>query len=230
MEHITITYQRERVGDGRRRGRPRGREGLFLSAKKAEADSIMKSHVVVDRTRGHPIETFGAQARPPRLALPRLYNQKQHFRRFPRGRCGRSLARLEGSSPRNPVVWVHGGLEYIQYETHDHQNRPQRSPNAPSGRYLCPQTVTARRAGRLRGKYLGGSGSGEAVEASGRLEGIRQGTRDQSERSTSPDPRGPWTHHLHPGVAAGAGKGMDGGAVGRHAGVLSGFGATRAKM
>jgi len=31
MEHITITYQRERVGDGRRRGRPRGREGLFLS-------------------------------------------------------------------------------------------------------------------------------------------------------------------------------------------------------
>ena len=109
MEHITITYQRERVGDGRRRGRPRGREGLFLSAKKAEADSIMKSHVV-DRTRGHPIETFGAQARPPRLALPRLYNQKQHFRRFPRGRCGRSLARLEGSSPRDRVAWVHEGL------------------------------------------------------------------------------------------------------------------------
>ena len=56
------------------------------------------------------------------------------------------------------------------------------------------------------------------MEASGRLEGIHQGTRDQSERSTSPDPRGPWTHHLHPGVAAGAGKGMDGGAMGRHAG------------
>ena len=32
------------------------------------------------------------------------------------------------------------------------------------------------------------------------------------------------------GVAAGAGEGMDGGAMGRHAGVLSGFGAPRAKM
>ena len=134
----------------------------------------MKSHVVVDRTRGHPLESFDAQARPPRLALPRLYNQKQHFRRFPRGRCGR-LARLEGSSPRNRVVWVHGGLEYIQYETYDHQNRPQRSPDAPSGRYLCPQTVTARRAGRVLGCYLGGSGSGEAVEALRRSDGIHQG-------------------------------------------------------
>ena len=32
------------------------------------------------------------------------------------------------------------------------------------------------------------------------------------------------------GVAAGAGEGVDGGALGRHAGVLSGFCATRAKM
>ena len=70
MEHITITYQRERVGDGRRRGRPWGREGLFLSAKKAEAgDSIIKSHVVVDRTRGHPLETFDAPSSP-RFASP----------------------------------------------------------------------------------------------------------------------------------------------------------------
>ena len=108
------------------------REGLFLSAQKAEAgDSIMNSHVV-DRTRGHPLETFGVQARPPRLALPRLYNQKQHFRRFPRGRCGR-LARLEGSSPRDRVMWVHEGLEYIHHDTHDPQQRPQRSPGAPQG-------------------------------------------------------------------------------------------------
>ena len=83
---------------------------------------------------------------------------------------------------------------------------------------------------RPRGCYLGRSGPGEAVEALRRLDGIHQGTRDQSEQSTSPDPRGPWTHHLHPGVAAGAGKGMDGGAVGRHAGGLSGFRAPRAKM
>ena len=33
-----------------------------------------------------------------------------------------------------------------------------------------------------------------------------------------------------PGAAAGAGEAMDGGAVGRHAGVLSGFCAPRAKM
>ena len=33
-----------------------------------------------------------------------------------------------------------------------------------------------------------------------------------------------------PGVAAGAGEAMHGGAVGRHAGVLSGFGAPRAKI
>ena len=49
-----------------RGGRPASgtaaREGLFLSAKKAEADSIMNSHVV-DRTRGHPLESFDAQAR-----------------------------------------------------------------------------------------------------------------------------------------------------------------------
>ena len=77
--------------------------------------------------------------------------------------------------------------------------------------------------GRPRGCYLGRSGSGEAVEASGRSEWIHQGTRDRSERSTSPDPRGPWTHHLHPGVAAGAGKGMGGGQWVDMRGVCPGF-------
>ena len=87
-----------------------------------------------------------------------------------------------------------------------------------SGRYLYLLTVTADRAGRARDYYLGGSGSGEAVKAPRRSDGIHQGTNSRLGRSTSPDPRGPWTHHLHPGVAAGAGKGMDGGAMGRHAG------------
>ena len=99
-----------------------------------------------------------------------------------------------------------------------------------SGRYLCLLTVTADRAGRARDYYLGGSGSGEAVKAPRRSDGIHQGTNSRLGRSTSPDPRGPWTHHLHPGVAAGAGGGVDGGAMGRHAGVLSGFGAPRAKV
>ena len=79
------------------------------------------------------------------------------------------------------------------------------------------------------GCYLGDSGSGEAVEALGRLEGIRQDIIGRSERSTSPDPRSPWTHHLHPGVAGGGG-GHGWGAVGRHEGVSSGFRAPRAKI
>ena len=77
--------------------------------------------------------------------------------------------------------------------------------------------------GRPRGCCLGRSGPGEAVEALGRSDGIHQGIRDQSERSTSPDPRGPWTHHLHPGVAAGAGKGMGGGQWVDMRGVCPGF-------
>ena len=57
------------------------------------------------------------------------------------------------------------------------------------------------------GCYLGGSGSGEAEEALGWLEGIRQNIRSRLERSTSPEPRGPWTHHLHPGGRCGGGGG-----------------------
>ena len=68
------------------------------------------------------------------------------------------------------------------------------------------------------------------MEALEWLEGIHQDTRGQSEQSTSPDPRGPWTHHLHPGGRCGGGGGRGGGALGRHAGVLSGFGAPRAKV
>ena len=109
--------QRERKNRGAG-GRVGGGEGLFLSAE--ADDSIIKSHVVVNRTYSEPLESFDAQARPPCLALPRLYNQKQHFRRFPRGRCGR-LARLKGSSPRDRVMWVLEGLEYIHHDTHDPQ-------------------------------------------------------------------------------------------------------------
>ena len=35
--------------------------------------------------------------------------------------------------PRDPVAWVHEGLDDIQHETHCHQHRPQRSPGAPQG-------------------------------------------------------------------------------------------------
>ena len=77
--------------------------------------------------------------------------------------------------------------------------------------FFGPRTVTARRAGRPQGCYHGGSGSGEAVEALGRSDEIHQGTRDRSERSTSPDPRGPWTHHLHRGGLRGLGRAWMGG-------------------
>ena len=56
------------------------------------------------------------------------------------------------------------------------------------------------------------------MEALEWLEGIHQGTRGQSEQSTSPDPRGPRTHHLDPAVAAGPEEGVKGGQIGRHAG------------
>ena len=61
--------------------------------------------------------------------------------------------------------------------------------------------------GRPRGCYLGRSGSGEAVEASGRSEWIHQGTRDRSERSTSPDPLGPMdTSSISRGSLRGRGR------------------------
>ena len=99
--------QRERKNRGAG-GRVGGGEGLFLSAE--ADDSIIKSHVVVNRTHSEPLESFDAQARPPRLALPRLYNQKQHFRRFPRA-VDAPWRRLEGSSLRDRVAWVHEGLD-----------------------------------------------------------------------------------------------------------------------
>ena len=61
--------------------------------------------------------------------------------------------------------------------------------------------------GHQRGCYLGGSGSGEVVKASGRSEGIHQGTRDRSERSTSPDPLGPMdTSSISRGSLRGRGR------------------------
>ena len=58
------------------------------------------------------------------------------------------------------------------------------------------------------------------MEALEWLEGIHQDTRGQSEQSTSPDPRGPWTHHLHPGGRCG-GRGGHGG--GRSRSTCGGF-------
>ena len=99
-----------------------------------------------------------------------------------------------------------------------------------SGRYLCPQTVTARRAGRPRGCYLGMSGPGDAVEALRRSDGIRQDIRGRSERSASPDPLGPMDTSSTSRGRCGGGGGHRWGARGRHAGGLSGFGAPRAKI
>ena len=68
---------------------------------------------------------------------------------------------------------------------------------------------------RNRFAARGGRGAdilaGAAREKPGRSDMIHPVTRDRSERSTSPDPRRPRTHHLHPGVAAGAGEAVEGG-------------------
>ena len=86
---------------------------------------------------------------------------------------------------------------------------------------------------RNRSPRRGGRGAdilaGAAREKPGRSDMIHQGTRDRSERSTSPDPRRPRTHHLHPGVAAGAGEAVEGGAVGRHAGGFVRFWCTQSE-
>ena len=98
-----------------------------------------------------------------------------------------------------------------------------RALSVPSDRNRSPR-------GHQRGKYLGGSGSGEAVEALGRSEGIHQGTRDQSERSTSLDPHGPWTHHLHPGGRCGGGEGHGWGGTGSTCGGFVRVCAPKAKI
>ena len=136
------------------------------------------------------------------------------------------MARLEGSSPRDPVAWVHGAS--ITFRTRPKTISTDRSALQV---HLMALSVPSDRNRRLRwGCYLGGSGTGEAVESLKRSDLILQGTRDRSERSKRPDPRGPWTHHLYPGGRGGARGGHGGGPIGRHAGVLSGFCAPRAKM
>ena len=98
-----------------------------------------------------------------------------------------------------------------------------RALSVPSDRNRSPRE-------RPRGWYLGGSGSGEVVEALGRLEGINQDIRGRLGRSTSPYPRGPWTHHLHPGGRCGGGGDHGWGGSGSTCGVLSRFGTPRAKI
>ena len=68
-------------------------------------------------------------------------------------------------------------------------------PHASLRALSVPSDRNHGRAGRARDYYLGGSGSGEAVKAPRRSDGIHQGTNSRLGRSTSPDPRGPWTHH-----------------------------------
>ena len=93
-----------------------------------------------------------------------------------------------------------------------------------SGRYLNVQCVTDWLLTQC------GSGSRGVEGFEHQFDGDHYAALDRSERSTSSDPRGPWTHHLHPRGRCGVGGGRGGGAMGWHAGGLSGFGAPRAKM
>ena len=79
---------------------------------------------------------------------------------------------MERSSRRRGVTRVHKGLDDIHDEAHGHQNRPQRAPGAPSGRYLCLPTATA----------LRGAGCGASILAGAALEmrWMRSGGRTAS--------------------------------------------------
>ena len=112
------------------------------------------------------------------------------------------------SAPRRGTGWrgcTGASLRFSTRHTTTSTDRSElqvrlRALSVPSDRNHSPR-------GRPRGCYLGGSGSGEAVEVLGRSEGIRKDTRGRSERLTIPDPRGPWTHHLHPRGRCGGGGG-----------------------
>ena len=129
-----------------------------------------------------------------------------------------------------------GGDEGAQWPRW-HSQRGTRPPGwtaarsrCASGRHLCPQTVTARRGGVRGAAALAGAARERRSRRSGGRTGSTRtfevGWRDRR----APGARGPWTHHLHPEGRCGGGGGHRWGAVGRHAGGLSGFGAPRAKM
>ena len=76
------------------------------------------------------------------------------------------------------------------------------SPLSPlSGRHLNVQCVTDWLMTQC------GSGSRGVEGFEHQLDGDHYAALDRSERSTSPDPRGPWTHHLHAGGRCGGGGG-----------------------
>ena len=90
---------------------------------------------------------------------------------------------MERSSRRRGVTRVHKGLDDIHDEAHGHQNRPQRAPGAPSGRYLCPQTVTARRGDVRRAAALAGAARERRSRRSGgRMGSTRAPETDWSDR------------------------------------------------
>ena len=74
---------------------------------------------------------------------------------------------MERSSRRRGVTRVHKGLDDIHDDAHDPLDRPQRAPGAPSGRYLCPQTVTARRGGVRGAAALAGAARERRSKRSG---------------------------------------------------------------
>ena len=126
---------------------------------------------------------------------------------------------MERSSRRRGVTRVHKGLDDIHDDAHDPLDRPQRAPGAPSGRYLCPQTVTARRGGVRGAAALAGA----ARERRSRRSGGRTGSTRAPETGRS-NRRAPIREaHGHiiyiPGSLRGRGRAWMGG----HWGDMRGF-------
>ena len=127
-------------------------------------------------------------------------------------------------APRRETGWRGCTRASLRFSTRHTTTRTDRSALQVRLRASSvPSDCNRSPRGRPQGCCLGRSGSGEAVEALGRSDGIHQGTRDRLERSASPDPRGPWTHHLHPGGLRGLGRPWMGGQWVDMRGVCPGF-------
>ena len=196
------------------------REGLFLSKKADAGDSIIKSHVVVDRTRGHPLETFDAPS------LPRFASSLQPKTTFPKI-SERTLWALLGAAGGLLAAEPGGvGARGLHLDSARDTRPPEstaalfrcafRALSVPSDRNCSPRRASAGLVSRRERLGRGGRGV-RAVggDPSGHQRPVRAIDEPRSARpmDTSSTSRG----------AAGAGEGMDGGAMGRHAAFSPGF-------
>ena len=173
--------------------------------------------VVLDRTHSESLDSFDAQARPPRLAWPRLYDQKTTFPKI----SERRLWTLLGAGPGE--LGARGSRIHSARDTQPPEPIAALSRCAsmalsvPSDRNRSPRGA---RAGLLLWWERLGRGGGGARAVGWDPPGYRRSVGAIGEpRSARPMD----TSSTSQGVAAVAGEAMERGAMDRHAGVSSGF-------